>query len=310
LTPPRWILYTVIWNETREQARRSGPGLLYLNIHQSHRSARTSGRVAIIGSGPSGITIAFLLSARDYDVTIFERHDKVGENITIDDLMRDGYRAIFMGTGVWKPYRLGIPGESLGNVHYAIEYLRNPDVYRLGRRLAVIGAGNVAMDVARTAIRHGCQEVFVICHLDERGITARSVEAEYARIDGARFLMKKTALRFEDEGVVLADSSIIEDAGGGAKAAVPVPGTESLLPVDSVIVAVGQGPRSVIVSSTGGIRVNDRGLVVVDELGHTSREGVFASGDVVTGAKTVVEAVKVSRRVADAMDRFIREKYG
>ncbi len=317
----------------------------YLNIHKAHTSLRNKGRIAIIGSGPAGITIAFILSARDYDVTIFERHDRIGgvlrygipefrlpkkvldrlaekliesgvrirpnaaigENLTIDDLLRDGYHAIFMGTGVWRPYRLGIPGESLGNVHYAIEYLRNPDVYHLGRRVAVIGAGNVAMDVARTAFRHGSEDVAIVCNLDESGITARPVEAEYARIDGTRFLLKKTIVRFEDNGVVLADSRL-EKTDDGRTVATPVSGTESLLEVDSVIVAVGQGPRSVIVSSTSGIQVNERGLVTVDDSGHTTRDGIFASGDVVTGAKTVVEAVNISRRVADAMDRYVRER--
>jgi len=319
----------------------------FLNTFRPQMSRRNRGRIAIIGSGPAGITIAFILTARDYDVTIFESHDKIGgvmrygmpdfrlprnvldrlgekliecgvrvrpntvigSNLTIDDLLQDGYRAIFMGTGVWRPYRLGVPGESLGNVHYAIEYLRNPDVYRLGKRVAIIGAGNVAMDVARTAIRHGSEEVTIVCNLDERGIAARTVEAEYARIDGARFLLKKTAVRFVDEGVVLADSALQTDAEGVLTASA-IPGTESVLGVDSAIVAIGQGPRSVVVSSTSGINVNGRGLVAVDDSGRTTREGIFASGDVVTGAKTVVEAVKVSRRVADAMDQYVQEKFG
>ncbi len=319
----------------------------YLNTFRPKPSRRDRGRIAIIGSGPAGITIAFILSQRNYDVTIFESHDKIGgvmrygmpefrlpkkvldrlgtkllesgvrirpntaigSNLTVDDLLRDGYRAIFMGTGVWRPYRLGIPGESLGNVHYAIEYLKNPDVYQLGRRVAVIGAGNVAMDVARTAIRHGSEEVVVICNLDESGIAARTVEAEYARIDGARFMLLKTAMRFEDNGVILADSELRTDLDGVVRAE-PMPGTEVLLEADSSIIAIGQGPRSVVVSSTSGINVTGHGLVAVDEFGRTTREGIFASGDVVTGAKTVVEAVKVSRRVADAMDEYVREKYG
>jgi glutamate synthase (NADPH/NADH) small chain len=318
----------------------------YLNIHKPRKSTRARGRIAIIGSGPAGITIAFILSSRDYDVTIFEGHDKIGgvmrygmpefrlpkrvldrlmealvasgvhirpntsigANLTIDDLTRDGYRAIFMGTGVWRPYRLDIVGESLGHVHYAIEYLKNPDVYRLGKRLAIIGAGNVAMDVARTAFRHGCEEVSILCNLDESGIAAREIEAEYARIDGARFILKKTAVRIVDEGVMLADSRL-ETGDDGRMTAEPIEGTETLFPADSIIIAVGQGPRAVVVSSTTGISVNERGLVAVDSLGRTSREGIFASGDVVTGAKTVVEAVKLSRQVADAMDEYVRKKY-
>ncbi len=318
----------------------------FLSIYKPQKSDGTSGRIAIIGSGPAGITIAFVLAAKNYDVTIFEGNDQIGGvmrygipefrlpkivldrlketllasgvrirpntvigmNLTVDDLFRDGYRAVFMGTGVWRPNRINLPGESLGHVRYAIEYLKNPDVYRLGRKLAVIGAGNVAMDVARTAFRHGCEEVTIVVNLDDSGISARPVEMEFAKIDGANILLKKSAVRFVDEGVILADSAILE--ADGQKTAVPVEGTEELFPADSVIIAVGQGPRAVIVSSTSGIDVSERGLVVVDDCGRTTREGVFASGDVVTGAKTVVEAVKVSRRVAEAMDQYVRETYG
>ena len=160
-----------------------------------------------------------------------------------------------MGTGVWCPRKLNVKGETLGHVHYAIEYLRNPNVYRLGKRIAMIGAGNVAMNVARTAFRHGCEDVYIICNMGEETITAREIETEYAKIDGAKLMFYK-----------------------------------------------------VIVSSTTGIGATDTGLVAVDEFGRTSREGIFASDDVVTGAKTVVEAVKVSRMVADAMDQYVQEK--
>jgi glutamate synthase (NADPH/NADH) small chain len=233
----------------------------------------------------------------------------IGTNLSIDDLFRDGFQAIFMGTGVWRPSKLNIKGESLGHVHYAIEYLRNPNVYRLGKRLAIIGAGNVAMDVARTALRHGCEEVDIICNMDESTITARDIETQYAKIDGARLMFYKTAVEFTDEGVVLADSQVNSDENGVITVE-PIKGTETLFPVDSIIVAIGQGPRSIIVSTTTGIEVKNNGLVAVDDCGSTSREGVFASGDVVTGAKTVVEAVKVSRKVADAIDQYITKRYG
>ncbi len=317
----------------------------YLNIYKPVPSLKNRGKVAIIGSGPAGITIAFLLCQKNYDVTIYEGHDQIGGilrygipefrlpksilgrlmktlidsgvkirpntsigiNLSVDDLLRDGFDAIFMGTGVWRPRKLNIPGESLGHVHFAIDYLKNPDVYWLGEKLAVIGAGNVAMDAARTAFRHGCREVSIICNADETSVTARAVETEYAKIDGARIIYHKTAVRFVDAGVMLADSreSVNEN---GETVIEPMPGTETLFPADSVIVAIGQGPRSVIVSSTTGIDVKDNGLVDVDEYGRTSREGVFASGDVVTGAKTVVEAVKVSRKVADAIDEYVTRK--
>jgi glutamate synthase (NADPH/NADH) small chain len=186
-------------------------------------------------------------------------------------------------------------------VHYAIDYLRNPDVYTLGNRVAVIGAGNTAMDVARTVIRHGSREVTLIFNRGEEDITARKVETEYAYMDGAKMLFYKASLEFTDKGVIIADSVV--DENGDVHA---VEGTETLFEADSVIIAVGQGPRTVIVDSTKGIDVNNRGLVAVDDCGRTTKEGVFASGDVVTGAKTVVAAVKVSRRVAEAMDEYMQ----
>lgn len=318
----------------------------YLNIYKPTPSLKNRGKVAIIGSGPAGITIAFLLSQRNYDITIYEGNDQIGgilrygipefrlpkrildrlmdtliesgvkirpnttigANLSVDDLFRDDFKAVFMGTGVWRPRKLNIKGESLGHVHFAIEYLRSPDVYRLGKRLAVIGAGNVAMDVARTAFRHGCEEVYIICNMDESVITARDIEVQYAKIDGAKFIMCKTAVEFVSEGVVLADSDVYVNENG-EKCAKPIDETETLFPVDSIIVAISQGPRAVIVSSTTGIEIKGNGLVDVDNCGRTGREGVFASGDVVTGTKTVVEAVKVSRRVADAIDQYISEKY-
>ena len=228
----------------------------------------------------------------------------IGTTLTVDDLFRDGYRAIFLGTGVWRPSPLNIQGESLGHVHYAIEYLRNPGVYRLGKTVAVIGAGNVAMDVARTAFRHGADEVYVIARRGAESLAARDIELQFAKIDGAEIITFKEPVRFVDEGVILADTRIEHDDQGNQRV-VRVAGTEALFPADSVIIAVGQGPRAVIVSSTTGIEVTDRGLVAVDESGRTSRAGVFASGDVVTGAKTVVEAVRRSKKVAAAMEEYV-----
>jgi len=315
----------------------------YLNIMRPVLSQKTAGNVAIVGSGPAGITLSFLLSQLNYAVTLYDANDliggvlrygipefrlhkrildrltdrliecgvtirpntRIGNNITVDDLFRDGFDAVFLGTGVWKPSRMNVLGESLGNVHYAIDYLRNPDVYRLGKSLLVVGAGNVAMDVARTAMRHGCENVTVLSSFGERTVTARQVERQYALIDGARLMMNKTVVRFTPQGAVLAETDLTS-----ADAIAPLPGTEELFPTDSVIIAIGQGPRSTIVSSTTGIDVTDKGLVAVDDCGRTSREGVFASGDVVTGAKTVVEAVKVSKRVAKAMDAYIQTKRG
>ncbi|MCL2675475.1 MAG: NAD(P)-dependent oxidoreductase [Firmicutes bacterium] len=314
----------------------------YVNYYKPEKSAKTAGKVAIIGSGPAGLTIAFVLARKDYDVTVYEGNDQpggilrygipefrlpktvvdrlvgvlknmgvkirpntaIGTNLTVDDLFRDGFSAIFLGTGVWRPRKLDIKGESFGHVHFAIEYLKNPEAYNLGERLIVIGAGNTAMDVARTAIRHGCHDVLIVCKTDETGISAREHELQYAKIDGAKLEFCKSAVEITDEGVIFADSEIFADKDGRKKARA-ISGTEKLIPADSVIIAVSQGPRSVIVSSTKGIDIKESGLVAVDEYGHTSRIGVFAGGDVVTGAKTVVEAVVASRKVADAIDEYI-----
>ena len=317
----------------------------YLNIYKPIPSTKENGKIAIIGSGPAGITIAFLLAKKNYDVTIYESNDNIGgvlrygipefrlpksvidrltdvlyksgvkirpntsigANLSVDDLFRDGFLAVFMGTGVWRPYRLNIKGESLGHVHYAIEYLKNPSVYRLGDSLNIIGAGNVAIDAARTAIRHGCHNVKIFNRLDESSITARKGEVEYARIDGVRFEPKKTPVEITDKGVIFADSEIYVDENG-KKQSQPIAGSEKLELSDSVIVAISQGPRSVIVSSTPDIDVSASGLVTVDNCGRTTKEGVFAGGDVVTGAKSVIEAVHIARRVADAMDEYVCSK--
>lgn len=301
-------------------------------------------KVAIIGSGPAGITIAFILAERGYDITIFEAYDKIGgvlqygipefrlpksvleklkhklvamgvrirpntyigPTITLDDLFRDGYRAVFIGTGVWKPKPLRIKGESLGHVHYAIDYLKNPDVYELGRRVCIIGAGNVAMDVARTAVRNGAKEVYVMYRKGEREITAIKHEVEYARLDGVRFEFYKSPVEIVDSGVVYRKTEVVKDEDGQDKI-VEIPGSEEVFAADSVIIAISQGPRDNIISSTNGIHVNENGLVITNEVGSTTREGVFASGDVVTGAKTVVEAVRLSKKVADAIDQYVTE---
>lgn len=299
-------------------------------------------KVGIIGSGPAGITIAFILAQKGYDVTIFEAHDKIGgvlrygipefrlpknvldnlkqkllqmgvkirpntyigPTITVDNLFRDGYKAVFIGIGVWKPNPLNLKGESLGHVHYAIDYLKNTDVYELGNRVCIIGAGNVAMDVARTAIRKGCREVYIMYRKGENDITALKHEVEYAKFDGVKFEFFKTPIEFVDNGLIYRQTEVIEDSSGNSHI-VEIEHSEDLFKADSVIIAVSQGPRNNIITSANGIEVHRDGLVVTDEFGCTTREGVFASGDVVTGAKTVVEAVKLSKKVAAAIDKHV-----
>ena len=295
-------------------------------------------KVAIVGSGPAGLTIAVILARYGYDVTIFEIRDKIGgvlrygipefrlpksvlddfeyrhlrlkgikvrpnttigTSITVDDLFRDGYKAIFVGTGTWRPKTLGIKGESLGNVHFAIDYLTSPDAYHLGDTVNIIGVGNSAMDVARTAIRHGSRNV--ICFARSEQISASQYEVSYAKLEGVRFEFNKTPVEIKDDGVIFMDTK--EDENGKR---VAVEGSETFFPSDSVIVAVSQGAMNRIVSTTEGLETDKRGLLVADENGHTTRPGVFTSGDVVSGAKTVVEAVAASKKTAEAMHEYLQ----
>ena len=301
--------------------------------------AKSNGmRVAIIGSGPAGITIAIILARYGYQVTIFEGKDKIGgvlrygipefrlpksvlddieyrhlelkgikirPNTTIggaigiDDLFRDGYKAIFVGTGVWKPNTLHIKGETFGNVHFGINYLNNPDSYRLGKRVIVIGAGNAAMDVARTAIRKGVEHF--TCFSITKEVAASHYEFSYAQLEGVQFEYNKRPVEIKDNGVIFID--IIENEDGTFT---DVEGTEKLYEADSTIISISQGPQNRIVNTTEGLKSTARGLLDADETGHTSRPGIFASGDVVNGARTVVEAVAHSKIVAESMHEYMQ----
>ena len=314
----------------------------YLNFLNETAPEVKKSKVAIIGSGPAGITIAFCLASKGYDITIFEAHDKIGgvlqygipefrlpksileklkmkllhlgikirpntligQIITIDDLFRDDYRAIFIGTGVWRPQTLNIKGESLGHVHFAIDYLKNPDVYSLGQKVCIIGAGNVAVDVARTAVRKGSREVTIMYRKGENAISALRQEVEYAKLDGVKFEFFKAPVEFTEKGVRYVQTEITIDEEG-KKRATPIPNTAGQWEADSIIVAASQGPRNNIISNTTGLGADKRGLVVVDELGRTTRDGIYAGGDVVTGSRTVVGAVKWSKLVAEAMDGYL-----
>ncbi len=294
-------------------------------------------KVAIIGSGPAGLTIAIILARYGYQVTIFESKDKIGgvlrygipefrlpkkvlddmqyrhfdlkgikirpnirigDAIKLDDLFRDGYKAIFIGTGVWKPNTLNIKGETFGNVHYAINYLNNPSVYNLGDRVTIIGAGNAAMDVARTALRNGSRDVTCFS-IDDR-VAASDYEFKYATLEGVKFNYNLKPVEILDDGVIFRE--VKKDENGER---IEIEGTDKLYPSDSVIISISQGPRNVIANTTTGIESSERGLIKADETGSTSRPGVFASGDVVNGARTVVEAVARSKVVAETMHRYI-----
>lgn len=302
-------------------------------------------RVAIVGGGPAGITIAFILAQKGYKVTIFDSHDKiggvlrygipefrlpksiidhyeerlielgvkirpntlVGPVLTLDKLFYDGYKAIFIGTGVWNPKTLDIKGESLGNVHYAIDYLKSPNVYNLGNKVCVIGAGDVAMDAARTAKRNGANEVYILYRKGMENVPATKAELEGAISDGIKFELFKSPLELTEDGVkyIETENVVGED---GRISTVTIGGKEGLFECDSIIIAVSQSPKNNIVSNTTGLETNKWGLLLTDEVGHTTRDGVFASGDVVTGAKTVVRAASHAKIVAEEIEKYILQK--
>ncbi|MBQ6546344.1 MAG: NAD(P)-dependent oxidoreductase [Lachnospiraceae bacterium] len=295
-------------------------------------------KTAIIGAGPAGLTIAIILARYGYAVTIFDSRDKIGgimrygipdfrlpdavlddiayrhvemkgirfrpntyigSTLTIDDLFRDGFQSVFVGAGLWKPRRLNIRGESLGNVAFAINYLANPEAFHLGERIFVIGSGNAAMDCARTAIRHGARYVTIVNRSDR--IAASDYESGYARLEGVDFLMLKTPREIREDGLILAENVMTEE--GKAR---PIPGTEKLYPCTGVIIAVSQGPESNLVKTTTGIDTGRSGLLSVDEDGRTSRPGVFAAGDATSGARNIVMAVAGGKRVAEAMHEYMQ----
>ena len=312
-----------------------------------HRTENKRSKVAIIGGGPAGITIAFVLTFKGYDVTIFEINPKIGgvmrygipefrlsnkiidkleeklieigvkirpnviigPTLTVDNLISDGYSAVFIGTGTWNPRKLGIKGESLGNVHFAIDYLRSPDNFHIGKKVYIIGAGNVAVDVGRTMLRKGIESVTLVNREGDEGITANKKEFDEGQYEGMKILNYKTPLEITDDGIILAPTKIIENEDGELTYTYNEKEKE-FHEVDTIIIAVSQGPRSNIVSRDKEIKVDDRGLIVTRADGSTTKDGVFSGGDVVTGARTVVEAVKGAKNIAEKMDEYliIKEK--
>ena len=309
----------------------------YLDVLKIDRAPANGIKVAVIGSGPAGITTAIKMAQLGYDVTIFESKAKIGvvlrfgipefrlpksfidrydslmrglgikirPNMTIgkvfgiEELFRDGFKAISIGTGVTWPNTLNIKGETLGNVHYGVHYLESPDVYDLGKSLIVIGAGNVAMDVARTALRHGVRDVKIIVRSDRA--TANVDELEYAEIEGAEMIYNKAPVEITDTGVYFKNTVCDEN-----HKVVSMSDETEFIKADSVIIAVSQKPSTLLLTTTFGLELTSRGLAKIDDNGMTSIPGLFASGDVVKGAKTVVEAVEQAKRVANAMDAYLK----
>lgn len=304
----------------------------YLDRMVVKRPEPNGRRVAVVGSGPAGITVALGLAQRGCAVTIFEQRTEIGGvleygipdfrlprqlvqkyrsilcalgvrvrpsttiggALRLDDLLADGYDSIFVGTGTWRAKKLGIPGESRGNVIYGIDYLVNPQSFAVGERVAVIGVGNVAMDVARSAIREGAREVTLYAR--SRHVSASSDEIEYAELDGAQIVYGKAIEAIDENGPVFKTAIFGEED--------KVTGYEDALDhvaADTVVIAASQAPKDKLVLTTSGLEPNERGLLVVDDAYQTTVPGIFAAGDVVTGAKTVVHAVAGAKEAADAM---------
>lgn len=324
---------------------------------------RNGHKVAVIGSGPSGLTCAGDLARLGYDVTVFEalhiaggvlvygipefRLPKkivelevnglkalgvkivtnvvIGRSMSIDDLFEDGFEAVYIGSGAGLPRFMGIPGESLKEVYSANEYLTRVNlmkayqpgsttpIYR-ARKVAVVGGGNVAMDAARSAIRLGAEEVYVLYRRSFEEIPARQEEVQHAQEEQIRFqtLTNPVEILGSDDGNVTGVRCIRMELGEpdatGRRRPVPVPDSDFVIDADCVIMAIGTSPNPLIKSTTGGLDVNARGGIVADENGCTSRDGVFAGGDTVTGAATVIKAMGAGKIAAKSIDAYIQNK--
>lgn len=319
----------------------------FLDKAKLHQGKKNGHLVGIIGAGPAGLTLAIILAQKGYDVTIIDSKDKIGgvlrygipefrlpksildkllnrmsdlgikfrpntligPTVTIDDMFEDGYDAIFIGTGVWKPNRLRIPGETLGNVHFAIDFLKNPDSYNnLGDHVVIIGAGNVAMDAARTILRKSAAKVDIIFFRGREEVTALEEELMLAEVDGVKMNYYLNTIKIEPDGIIVEPVLKIENEDGTVSYKND---SEHPYKIDSssVIIAIGQGAQTNIVKNTKQIDTNQRGLIETSEKGATTRPGVYAAGDVVSGARTVVEAVAATKKVAEEIDQYIKNKY-
>ena len=245
-------------------------------------------KVGVVGAGPAGITIAIILARRGYKVTVFETREKIGGIL-----------------------RYGIPEFRLPKSILDRYYRRMRDMgilfrpnFELGDKVAIIGAGNAAMDVARTAIRHGSKDVTVYVRGDK--VAASENEYNYAVLDGVHFEFKKNIVRIVDEGAVFCDR--VENPETGKL--VDDHSTDTLVEADSVMISISQVPRDRLVSKDHDLHLNQRGTLQIDDQGETTMDGVCASGDVVTGAKTVVAAVAAAKQIAENMDAYMQEKFG
>lgn len=326
-------------------------------------------RVAVVGSGPSGLTCAGDLAKKGYKVTVYEalhtaggvlvygipefRLPKaivakevdtlkklgvdvetnvvIGKTLTIDELFEDGFEAVFIGSGAGLPNFMGIPGESLKGVYSANEFLTRSNLMKAyredpvtpimkGGKVAVVGGGNVAMDAARTALRLGAEKVYIVYRRSMEELPARAEEVEHAKEEGIDFRLLNNPVEIlgynnpEDPrdpkngfvtGMRCIKMELSEPDESGRRRPVPIEGSEFELDVDTVIMAIGTSPNPLIKNTTEGLEVNRRGGIIVNEDGLTSRNAVYAGGDAVTGAATVISAMGAGKVAAKAIDEYL-----
>ncbi len=324
----------------------------------------TGKKVAVVGSGPAGLTAAFDLAKLGYEVVVFEAlhelggvlvygipefrlpkkivHEEIdvlkkmgvkfvtnfviGKTATIDDLLeREGFSAVFLGTGAGAPNFMHIPGENLNGVYSANEYLTRINLMRAyqfpnydtpiprKKRIAVIGGGNTAMDAARTALRSGSEEVYIIYRRTEKEMPARIEEIAHAKEEGIKFLLLTAPIKYigDDKGwvkkTVCIKMELSEPDESGRRRPVPIEKSEFEFDVDLVIVAIGNKPNSLIPRTTPEVKTNPKGVFIVDkETGKTTKKGVFAGGDAAIGASTVILAMGTGRKAAKSIDEYLQ----
>ncbi len=326
----------------------------------------TGKKVAVVGSGPSGLTCAADLAKLGHKVNVFEAlhvpggvlmygipefrlpkkvvqaeisnlknlgvdievNAVVGKFAVVDELLNGGgYDAMFIGTGAGLPYFMNIPGENACGVYSANEFLTRTNLMkayrfpeadtpiRVGRKVAVLGGGNVAMDAARTALRLGAEESWIVYRRSKNELPARHEEVDHAEEEGVKFafLTSPTRIIYNDDYWVTAMECLQYELGepddSGRRRPVPIPGSEFVMDVDTVVVAIGQGPNPLVPRTTKNLACNKRGNIVADtETGATSKPGVYAGGDVVTGAATVILAMGAGRTAAKSIHAYLNGK--
>lgn len=326
---------------------------------------KTGKRIAVVGSGPAGLTVAGDLVQLGHDVTIFEalhapggvlvygipefRLPKtivaaevdylkklgvkietshvIGKVATVDELFAEGFDAVFLGTGAGLPSFMNIPGENLNGVYSANEYLTRSNLMKAykfpeydtpivrGKNVAVIGGGNVAMDSARTAMRLGADHVYLVYRRSRQEMPARIEEIHHAEEEGIELHLLTNPIRYigNDKGWVTGIECLQMELGepdeSGRRRPVPIKGSEFIKEVDTVVVAIGAGSNPLVQSTTPGLKTNKWNYIVADEeTGQTSREGVFAGGDIVTGSATVILAMGAGRKAARAIHSYVMSK--